>query len=126
MPKPYLRKAMHPSIYYNNEPILTLSNSLLSIFHGTIMEIIEKENIWFSYRLQFMLSLLDQQVYGPGGSCADIEEYLKTKKEMLLFAYLVKETIKEKKEIFSQFGTSLQHLEEFHDKLVNYAENLPE
>ena len=116
---------MSVSLVYNDEHILKLSNSLFGLLHETIMEIIERENIWYSYRLHRMLIELDQNIYGAGGVFADVSEFLKTKKELLLFAYLIKETAKEKKEIFAKFGDCIKHLEEFHDKLVNYAQTLP-
>ncbi len=76
-----------------NKEILRLSNSLFGLLHETILELIEKNNLELTSQMNLLLTKTDQNIYGPGAVSADIDKYLKTKKEVLLLAELVKKQL---------------------------------
>lgn len=108
----------------NGKKVLKFSNSLFGLLHETIISIIEQENLDLDPSFELMLKKTDQNIYGPGAVYADIAEYLKTKKEVLLFAYCVKRAIEVKYENFNQFKTCIEHLWNFYDELIKYSEVL--
>lgn len=107
-----------------NKEILRLSNSLFGLLHETILELIEKNNLELTSQLNLLLTKTDQNIYGPCAVSADIDKYLKTKKEVLLLAELVKKTIELKYNNFNQFQGCIESLWNFHNELLNYANTI--
>lgn len=109
----------------NNKEVLRIQNGIFALLHETVAELIEEKKINSSGINEF-LKKTDQSVYGPGGVSADLSDHLKTKQEMLLLACLVKEAIELKYENFNYFIGCIDHLNEFHNKLLEYANELPD
>lgn len=101
-----------------------MQNRTFGWLHRAITNKIEQSNIIVSNDIARLLEETDQDQYGPGGVAADIADYLKTKEDVLLFAFLVQEAIDQEKDNFAQIIGSLEALEVFHKKLLNYAQEL--
>ena len=110
----------------HNKKILKVQNSIFALIHETIVELIEEKKIDTGQNIALFLKKTDQDIYGPGAVSADLENYFKTKQDMLLFASLVKVTIELKHENFNRFIGCVDHLWEFYNKLIEYADQLPD
>ena len=105
--------------------ILYTQNRLFDILHNAITYYIEKNDVQISHNIQALLEKTDQGVYGAGGVIADIANYLKTKEEALFFAELVRIAIEKEKEEFARIVTCLQNMQNFHQEILKYAQELP-
>lgn len=101
-----------------------MQNRSFGWLHRAITEKIEHENLKVSDGITHFLEKTDQDQYGPGGVSADIANYLKTKQEIILFAELVKEAMKKEEISFQQIDGALEALDNFHQELLKYAEEL--
>lgn len=106
------------------QEILRLSNSLFGLLHRTIISVIEEKQLKISDELKLLLNKTDQDNCGPGSFSPDLDKFLKNKDEVLLFADLVDEAIKLKYDNFNQFIGCIDHLNNFHNELLKYAEDL--
>lgn len=104
--------------------VLKLSNSYFSLFHETIMHIIEKEHLKIDSDLESLLEKLDQNVYGPGGVFADVAEFLKTKKQVIFFAELIEKAAHIRIENTNPTPGYIEKLKNLHIELVNFAQTL--
>ena len=116
---------MSVAIDLNEKTVLRVQNQIFALLHETISQLIEEKKIYFPALVEF-LSRTDQNIYGPGAVFADIADHIKSKKDVLLFAELVKETIDLKYDSFNKFIGCIDHLHNFHQELLNYAEGLKE
>lgn len=104
-----------------NKIVLKLSNSLFGRLHRACNDLIEDSD---NDNIKKLLEDTDQDVYGPGGVYADIAVYLKRKKEVLKFAELVKKATEMEKSAFSAFENGIKSLDNFHQELLKYAEEI--
>lgn len=113
-------------IMCNKNVILYLSNMLFNRLHKAILKIAEKRKVLESSQIALFIEETDQDQYGAGNVIADIADYFKNKQEALLFAEIVKEAIEETRASFLNNVGSLEILNNFHQELLNYAQELPE
>ena len=113
---------MSISIRLQDKIILRCKNSIFSILHETIMKIIEKKKLKLNKLISYVLDELDQNIWGLGMVSLDISNYLKTKKDVVLFAQLVNESIHslEKNNVLADFAS--EALKNFHQELIKYYE----
>jgi hypothetical protein len=109
----------------NNTEILKVKNSIYSTLNETICNLIQEKNIKVPDNIKILLQDTDQEVYGVGAVTADISDYLKDKKSVLIFADLVKQTIESEYADFNRFIGCIDHLWNFYDALIKYAQTLP-
>src|SRR3989304_7922749 len=112
-------------IYCDSKDILDAKNTTFYLLHESINSIIEEKKIEMSSELNAMLERTDQNIYGPGGiGLVDIADYIKTKKDLLLFADLVKEGIEKEYKRAPFTDEILESLWNFHKELLKYGEKL--
>ncbi len=99
---------------------LRLSNSLFGRLHRACSDLFEDSDS----SIKKLLVDTDQDVFGPGAVYADIAVYLKRKKEVLTFAELIKKATEMEKNVFCEFENGMQALDNFHQELLKYAEEL--
>ena len=90
-----------------------------------MMEIIAEENIEVSKQLRELFERTDQKDYGPGGIYGvDIADFIKNKNDLLIFANLVAQSIKDINWTMPQAKEVVEHLWNFYAELLKYAEKL--
>lgn len=87
---------MSVRIRYDGKEILHTKSNIVGSIHSAVLSIIEKGNIYISESLNEMLDHLYLAGYGVD---FDIAHFIKSKRDKILFAELIKKVIeKEKKE----------------------------
>lgn len=104
--------------------ILNAKNSIFGKLHKTIMENIEQNHLNINKNVMHLLEETDQEIYGAGAVTANIADYLTKKNEALIFAELVQKSIVENYDYFNRFENCIDHLNNFHQELLNYAQEL--
>ncbi len=100
-------------ILKNNKVIWKCSNSMLALIYETIVKIMNDKNINKDSAVYKFVEKLNQDIYGDGCICVDLDDYLKNKTDMFLFAQLFKESVEQLKKKF-----------EWQEELYNHALNL--
>lgn len=114
---------MSVSITYNNKTVLRVQNGIFACLHKTIVAMIEERQLVVP-NITKLLEDTDQEIYGSGVVYADISEYLKSKKDLLRFADLVKQAIEREYDYFNHFEGCIDHLWNFYHELINYVNEL--
>lgn len=117
---------MSISIDLNNKEVLHVNNMIFSTLHHAIRDAAEENNIDINTNLQKLLEKTDQDVYGAGAVIADIADYLKIKNEILQLAELIQKAIMREYKFFNSYEGCIKHLQEFHQSLITYANQLPQ
>lgn len=108
----------------NKKIILYVSNRLFGWLHRSLMELAEENGADVEGPVADFLEKTDQDQRGPGNVIADIVDYFKTKKDVIFFAHLVEIAILREKEYFEKIEGAIQAMNNFHQELLKYAEEL--
>lgn len=116
---------MSISIDCNNKQILRIKNTSFGSLHEAINRYISEQDISVSESIQKLLYETDQDVFGGGAIYADIADYLKTKKDVTDFAYLIKNALHIVQATAYPFQQSTEKLFwDFHQAIVDYSNEL--
>ncbi len=115
------------SICCQDKVILRCRNTLFDVLHENILILIEENEIKIPANIENLLERTSQNIYGFGAIGADIADYIKTKKDLMVFSYLVKHAIEKYKEEYPDVPQSFRDvLWNFHKELLKYGEELEE
>jgi len=118
---------MGVKFFYKKQLILAISSTGFYDLHKRMVDIIERKPTEWGENIKMFLKRTDQEVYGYGLVSSDVEEYLKTKKDAIQFAALVKQAIgEEQTSEYPYHAPAYERLMNFHRELLKYAETLKE
>lgn len=104
--------------------ILDVKNSIFGKLHKTIMENIEQHHLNINKDIMHLLEETDQETYGTGAVTANIADYLTKRRDVLIFAELIQKSIADNYDYFNRFENCINNLNNFHQELLNYADEL--
>ena len=108
----------------DKKEILDVRNAIFAFLHERILEIVEEQELELSDNLQDMLEKMDQNIYGRGCVYVDVADYIKTKRDLEVFTYLVKQGIETDTWVMPAAKGPLERLWTFHAELLKYGEKL--
>lgn len=105
---------------------LDLRNITFASFHRAMAKECKKNK--YPSTILIFLEKTDQDLYGAGGiGLVDIVDFFKTKHDILLFAFLVKQAIEEEQQSEYPFSQeAYERLISFYNELLNYVTTLEE
>lgn len=107
----------------NNQPVLRASNSIYSLLHETINQLIEEKKI-NNINIRNLLHTTNQEIYGPGSVFADLAFFLKTKQDADEFILLIQAFWSIKFETLLRSPGCFSHIQEFQNELIKFSSNL--
>lgn len=106
--------------------VLRIKNLLFGLLYTSIMDVIEEKNIELTSSLQNMLYKMDQDIFGGGAIYVDIAHYLKTKRDVIIFANLLMDAIERKNHTAYPFQENIKKIFfDFNKAILDYAQELP-